>query len=498
MKMTNPSGVAGTGTIALTGATGYVGGRLLDALQTRGRDVRCLARHPEYLGSRVSGSTEVVQADCLDRESLDRALPGTQTAYYLVHSLGSGDDFESRDRQAALNFGHAARQAGVRRIIYLGGLGDAGDDLSKHLKSRQETGEALREGGVPVIELRASIILGSGSLSYEMIRALVERLPVMVCPSWVRRKAQPIHIEDVLAYLLQSLDLDLDASRVFEIGGADPVSYWDVMKEYARQRGLRRLLVPVPILTPWLSSLWLGLTTPVYARVGRTLIESIRNSTVVRDDSAQRVFDVRPAGLREAIARAIANEDRRFAASRWSDAISSASVPRSWGGVRFGTRLVDARSIRVAAPPERAFEPIRHIGGDNGWYYANWLWRIRGFFDLLVGGVGMRRGRRDPEHLHVGDAVDFWRVESVEVGRRLRLAAEMKLPGRAWLEFEVKPDAGGSVIHQTAVFDPVGLLGSLYWFGIYPLHGRIFGGMLRAIAERVERGLTDGVAIASS
>jgi uncharacterized protein YbjT (DUF2867 family) len=472
--------------ILLTGATGYVGGRLLPALETAGYSVRCLARRPESLQQRVGPNTEVVRGDCLDASSLQRAMEGVDAAYYMVHSMGSTGDFENLDRRAAASFGEAAGRAGVRRIVYLGGLGQQEEGLSPHLRSRQETGETLRAAGVPVVELRASIVLGSGSLSFELIRALVERLPVMVCPRWVKVKAQPIAIEDVVAYLVESLDLPGDDSRVFEIGGGDQVSYSDIMREYARQRGLRRVLVPVPVLTPKLSSLWLGLTTPVYARVGRKLIEGVRNPTVVTDDAALRAFDVRPMSLAEAISRAMRNEDRKHALTRWSDAISSAGHPRNWGGVKFGSRLVDWRTAHAAASPRNAFTPIRRLGGSQGWYYANWLWHLRGVIDLLVGGVGMRRGRRDPERLEVGDAVDFWRVEAYEPERRLRLVAEMKLPGRAWLEFEVQPSSGGSEIRQSAVFDPVGLGGLLYWYGIYPLHSAIFAGMLRAVVRRAE------------
>jgi uncharacterized protein YbjT (DUF2867 family) len=473
--------------ILLTGATGYVGGRLLRALERSLFPVRCLARRPEYLSGRVDANTTVVRGDCLDRSSLDAALQGIDTAFYLVHSMGSTGSFAEQDRRAASNFGDAARAAGVRRIIYLGGLGEPGEELSEHLESRQATGETLRASGVPVIEFRASIILGSGSLSFELIRALVERLPAMVCPSWVRMKAQPIHIRDVIGYLMAGIELQGDESRIFEIVGAAQVSYQEIMQEYARQRGLRRLFLPVPVLTPYLSSLWLGLTTPLYARVGRKLIESIKNPTVVRDDAALRAFDIRPVGLQEAIGLAMRNEDRRMALTRWTDAISSGGDPRSWGGVRFGSRIVDNRSVRVDASAKAAFAPIRRIGGGSGWYCANWLWRLRGFIDLLVGGVGLRRGRRDPEQLDVGDALDFWRVEAYEPDRRLRLHAEMKLPGRAWLEFECKPEKGGSTIHQTAVFDPVGLSGLLYWYCAYPLHSLIFSGMLRGIAARALR-----------
>jgi uncharacterized protein YbjT (DUF2867 family) len=472
--------------ILVTGATGYVGGRLLEALENKGLAVRCMARRPEFLSARVGPATSVVQGDCLDASTLGPTLEGIETAFYLVHSMGTTKDFEEQDRSAALNFATAAKQAGVQRIVYLGGLGESSEGLSRHLRSRHETGEVLRSAGVPVIEFRASIVLGSGSLSFELIRNLVERLPVMVCPRWVQVKAQPIHIQDVVAYLIASIDLPVGMSQIFEIGGEDQVSYGEIMQEYAKQRGLRRTLFPVPILTPYLSALWLGLTTPVYARVGRKLISSIKYPTVVRDDAAKHAFDIRPIGLREAIRQAARNEDRQFAATRWSDAISSGGAPRSWGGVKFGTRFVDARSLHVDAPPAAAFVPIRRIGGKVGWYYATWLWRVRAFVDLLFGGVGMRRGRRDPEDLLVGDALDFWRVDAYEPNRSLRLSAEMKVPGRAWLEFEVEADAaGGSVIHQTAVFDPVGLFGLLYWYGVYPLHALVFTGMLRGIARAV-------------
>ena len=359
--------------ILLTGATGYVGGRLLKALQAAGYPVRCVARRPEFLAPRVSPETQIVKGDCLDAASLPPACSGVHTVYYLVHSMGSTGDFTERDRTAATNFGRAAHAAGVQRIIYLGGLGDAHGRLSTHLRSRHETGEALRASGVPIVELRASIILGSGSLSFELIRGLVERLPVMLCPRWVRTPAQPIAIEDVLAYLLASIELPRGHEGIFEIGGADRVSYAGIMNEYARQRGLRRVMIPVPFLTPRLSSLWLGLTTPVYARIGRKLIDSVQNETTVQNDRALRLFPIRPMGLRQSIQRAILNEDQEYAATRWSDAISSAGLPPSWGGMRFGTRLVDSRAVRVAVPPAAAFAAIQRIGGANGWFYGQWF-----------------------------------------------------------------------------------------------------------------------------
>jgi len=401
--------------------------------------------------------------------------------------MGSSGKFEDEDRQAARNFAACARQVGVCRIIYLGGLGGGGRSLSAHLRSRQEVAGILRSSGVPTIEFRASIVIGSGSLSFEMIRALVQRLPVMICPRWVAVKAQPIAVEDVIAYLLQALELPVGEAALFEIGGADQVSYGEIMKEYARQCRLRRWMIPVPVLTPRLSSLWLGLVTPIYARIGRKLVDSMRNPTLVSDPSALTVFGIKPKGLKEAIKRALYHEDQEFALTRWSDALSSSGKPPSWGGVQFGTRLVDSRTVQVSVPPALAFAPVRQIGGSNGWYFANFLWWFRGSLDLLVGGVGLRRGRRDPHTLAAGDALDFWRVETFEPDRRLSLVAEMKIPGRAWLQFEVEPNSRGSVIRQTAIFDPAGLAGLLYWYALYPLHRWIFSGMLHEIAAVAER-----------
>lgn len=470
------------GRILVTGATGYVGGRLLGRLEERGGRVRCLARRPEFLRARVGPGTEVFGGDLLRADSLAEALRDVDVAYYLVHAMGSARSFEEEDRRAAENFAAAARRAGVRRIVYLGGLGDGRDSLSPHLRSRHEVGEILRSGGVGVVEFRASIVLGSGSLSFEMIRTLVERLPVMVTPRWVAVPAQPIAVDDVLGYLLAALELPGNDSRIYEIGGPDRVTYGDLMREYARQRGLRRLILQVPVLTPWLSSLWLGLVTPLYARVGRILVESIRHPTVVRDDAARREFAVRPVGYREAIAAALRHEGRGLAETRWND---SAWVRR--GGAEpagaGGRRLVDERRVEVPLAPAAAFAPVRRIGGATGWYYGNWLWRLRGALDLLCGGIGTRRGRRAPDALRVGDTLDWWRVEAFDPDRLLRLRAEMTLPGRAWLEFAVRPSRGGSEIRQTAVFEPAGRLGYAYWYLLYPVHQLLFRGMLRKIGE---------------
>jgi uncharacterized protein YbjT (DUF2867 family) len=446
--------------ILLTGATGYVGGRLLRVLEEGGLAVRCLARHPDRVVAR-RGDTEVVAGDCLDEPSLTAAFTGVSQAFYLVHSMASGSSFAERDREAAANFGRAARRAGVRRIIYLGGLGDYTDSLSTHLKSRVETGETLRDSGVPVVELRASVVIGAGSLSFEMISALVERLPAMVCPKWVDTRTQPIAIDDVLAYLRAALDLPNGKEGVYEIGGADVVSYGDMMREYARLRGLRRLLVPVPVLTPRLSGLWLGLVTPAQARVGRALVEGLRNPTVVRSSAARETFSIQPMALRESFARAIAE-----------------------GAV---ARLkIDSRLALVEAPPSRAFAPIRRIGGATGWYFGDALWRLRAWLDRRLGGVGMPRGRRDANACAVDDVIDGWRVEAYEPDRLLRLSAGLKLPGRGWLEFRVDPLDGGtrSLIRQTATFDPRGVAGRLYWYSVLPLHALMFRGLLRQITRR--------------
>ena len=471
----------GMGLHLLTGATGYIGGRLLKRLERDGLAVRCLCRNPEALGWRGAPGTELVKGDLLQPASLGAAFAGVDTAFYLVHSMNGGEGFEAEERSAATNFAEAARAAGVKRIVYLGGLAQGGG-LSAHMRSRGETGHVLRASGVPVIELQASIVIGSGSASFEMMRALVERLPVMITPRWVNTAAQPIAIEDVIEYLVAASRLPGTESRTFEIGGADVTSYVGVMREYARQRHLRRWIVRVPFLSLSLSSRWLTFITPVYASIGRRLIESVRNPSVVRDQAALKAFDIRPVGITRAIERALKNENRELAETRWSDAGA-----REYGRQAGRDLLVNEQTIRVAVAPADAFAPIRRIGGRNGWYYGNALWKIRGLMDLMMGGVGMRRGRPDPETPFPGSTLDFWRVEVYEPGKRLRLFAEMNVPERAWLEFRVEAEGDGSVIRQIAQFEPRGLGGVLYWYLLAPIHELMFRGMLRKIAAAAVR-----------
>lgn len=470
--------------ILLSGTTGYVGGRLLKSLEQKNIPLRCLLRRPEVLQGQVSKTTELARGDVFDLPSLISAMQGIKTAYYLIHSLTSKGVFDEEEKKAAENFAEAARLCGVEKIIYLGGLGSKEDELSDHLKSRQKVGSLLRHSGAVVIEFRASVIIGSGSISFEIVRALVEKLPVMITPRWVRTKTQPIAIEDVIAYLEFALEKDFSKSEIFEIGGKDVLPYQDLMLEYAKQRGLRRHFIAVPFLSPHLSSLWLSLVTPAYQRVGRRLVEGLKNPTFVQNTKALDTFPIKAMGVSEAIHRALKNEDKEFIQTHWSDAFSSGKIAKENTPALFGTRLSDARQIQLPLTAAQAFAPIQRIGGLNGWYYADLLWNLRGLLDLFIGGVGMRRGRRDPVDLNIGDAIDFWRVEAFEPSQRLLLRAEMKVPGRAWLEFEVEQNQQGSILHQTAIFDPLGIAGRLYWYALLPFHWLIFERMLRRIAKK--------------
>ena len=473
--------------ILLTGATGYVGGRLLRVLEERGERVRCMARRPGSLTQRTALATEVVKGDVFDTASLERALAGVDVAFYLIHSMGSTGGFEEMDRRAARNFVSVATKAGVKRIVYLGGLGQ-GPKLSAHLRSRQEVGRIFRASDVCTIELQASIVIGSGSLSFELVRALTERLPMMIMPRWVQVKAQPIGIEDLLGYLYESIRIPISESRMVEVGGQETLSYRDLMEAYARERGLPRLMIEVPFLSPWLSSLWLGLVTPGYARVGKKLIEGVRNQSVVENKGAIDLYSVSPMSAREAIKRALICEEKSFEEGGWSGAVSSAEsrLPgpeTAWMGVRY----IDRQVRCVKASPVHVFRAISRIGGRNGWYAFNGLWRMRGAIDYWVGGVGSRRGRPYGRDLQSGDHLDFWRVERFEAGRLLRLVSEMKLPGKAWLEFEVKACGQDTEIHQTAIFYPSGLAGRFYWYAVLPFHALVFQTMIRNMGVWAER-----------
>lgn len=468
--------------VLLTGATGYIGGRLLRRLQDEDRPVRCLTRRPEVLAAVASPSTHVIKGDLLTPSSLGAALVGVDLAYYLVHSMAGSKDFEDLDRRAAANFAVAAAQAGVRQVVYLGGLG-RGHDLSPHLASRQEVGRILRCCGVPTLELRASIVIGSGSASYEAVRAVIDRLPAVIAPLWTETLAQPIAVEDVVEYLLAAARLQPSRNAVVEIGGRDRVTYAEIMREYARQRGLRRRVICTRLATPRLSRWFLGIATPVYGQVAATMVDSLRNETTVHSDRARELFETQPRGLPEAIERALRNEDHDYAETRWSDAIPVDGD--RWGGVRFGSRRVFTRSLRIGCDARGAFAPVQRIGGRTGWYYGNRFWRLRGLLDMARGGVGLRRGRRDPVDLRTGDTVDFWRVERFEPDRLLRLRAEMRIPGRLWLQFELDGRDGCTQLRQTTVFDPAGYVGLAYWYALFPVHRRMFAGMLDGIGRAV-------------
>ena len=478
--------------VLVTGATGYVGGRLVPRLLDAGYRVRCLVRDPARLQGRPwLERVEVFQGDVLQPATLVAAMQGVDAAYYLIHSMSASADFHQRDLTAARNFGAAAQAAGVQQIIYLGGLGDPGADLSQHLRSRQMTGEALREAGVPVTEFRAAIIVASGSVSFEMIRYLAERIPVMICPQWVYTRVQPISIRNVLEYLVAALETPESRGEIVEIGGSEVLTYGDMMMGYAEVRGLRRVLLPVPVLTPRLSSHWVHWMTPIPAEIARPLIEGLRNEVIVRDDTARRLFpDIQPLDYRTAVRRALARLEASQVETAWSDALVTSQGDVS--PVVLTTQdgmIIERRQRLVRATPGDVYRAFTGLGGQRGWLYANWAWSLRGMVDRLMGGVGLRRGRRHPNAVRAGDALDFWRVEAVEPDRVLRLRAEMKLPGDAWLQFEARPQSGQeTLLLQTAFFAPKGLLGFLYWYLLYPLHGLIFSGLIRNLARSAEQG----------
>ncbi|MDO8107236.1 SDR family oxidoreductase [Isoptericola sp. b441] len=480
---------------AVTGVTGYVGGRLVPELLAAGHAVRAVARLPGRLRDRPwYDGVETVEADAGDLDAMRAALSGVDVAYYLIHSLAGGRRFEARDRRVARTFAQAAREAGVRRIVYLGGLHPDVEDLSPHMESRKEVGEIFLASGVPTTVLRAAVILGSGSASFEMMRYLTERLPAMTVPRWVDNRVQPIAIRDVLHYLVGSATMPADVNRSFDIGGPDVLTYRQMMQRYAAVAGLRpRVIVPVGVLTPRLSSLWVSLVTPVPAAIARPLVDSLIHEVVCTEhDIAQWVPDPADglAGFDRAVRLALNRIAGADVATRWS----SAAVPGApsdplpsdpgWAG---GSLYRDDRERYVHAPAEVTWGVVQEIGGEHGWYSWPLAWRLRGLIDRVVGGPGLRRGRRDPTTLWVDDPVDFWRVEEVETGHLLRLRAEMRLPGLAWLELEVTSEGDGSRLRQAAIYHPHGLPGHLYWWSVAPFHGVVFGPMHRGMAAEAER-----------
>lgn len=446
-----------------------------------------MSRNPKKLDADPwRAEVEVVKADVLDRASLDAALAGCDAAFYLVHSMGEGN-FSDRDRDAARNFADAAGVQELKRVVYLGGLGE-GDDLSEHLTSRHEVGALLADGPVPVTELRAAVIIGSGSVSFEMLRHLTEVLPIMVTPKWVSVRCQPIAIRNVLEILVNVLNDDSRESQVIEIGGPDVLTYAEMMQQYAQEAGLpKRVIIPIPVLTPQLSSRWIGLVTPLPTGVARPLVDSLRHEVVVGDMRASNELADELVSYRDAVRLALAKSDALDVATRWSDAGLASARPQEndpdWSG---RTVFRDVQRVETTASPEDLFWAFSRIGGDFGYYTFNWAWRLRGLLDSIVGGAGLRRGRRHPEQLHAGEALDFWRVSSVTEGQRLQLRAEMLLPGEAWLEFDVVTGEP-NVLTQTASFYPKGLFGRLYWYGLIPFHIAIFGRMARRITRAAEQ-----------
>lgn len=473
--------------ILVTGATGYVGGRLVPRLIDEGYSVRVLVRDPGRLQGRTwKDQVEIFQGDVLKPETLKPALEGVACAYYLIHSMLSGSGFHQRDQRAAKAFADAAREGDTQKIIYLGGLGDPESSLSAHLRSRQQTGSALRSTQVPVLEFRAGVIVGAGSASFEMIRYLTERVPLMICPRWVFTRTQPISIGNILDYLITAIESTLDDHMIVEIGGPQVLSYADMLRGYADVRGLKRAIIPVPVLTPRLSSYWVHWVTPIPAALARPLIEGLRNEVVIRDQQAGRLFpDVKLIAYEDAVRQALSHLEVSKLESVWSDALGTSS--RDEAPVQLSTldgMIIESRTRTIAASAADVFQAFTSLGGQRGWLYANWAWKIRGAMDRLVGGVGLRRGRRDPLDLRVGDALDFWRVEQLEPSRKMLLRAEMKVPGSAWLQFEAHPlDPERTQLTQTALFAPKGLFGLLYWYGLYPIHAQIFSGLIKALGN---------------
>lgn len=479
--------------VLVTGATGYIGGRLVTQLLEIGYRVRVFARQADRLRDYPwISKVEVFEGDANDVEALNRALKSTQIAYYMLHALNLTDDFENEEKVLAEKFAKAASENKVQRIVYLGGIITAGQKLSPHLASRALTGEILRNSGVPTIELRAGVVIGSGSASFEMLRYLTERLPIMTTPKWVLNKIQPIAVRDVLRYLVGAAAIDRKISGAFDVAGPDLFTYAEMMQQYAEAAGLRRrIIIPIPVLTPKLSSGWVGLVTPVPFQLARRLVDSLKNDVIADNREIRKLIADPPGGLtpfKTAVKLALTRLKTSSVETRWTDAsvpfAPSDPLPTDpdWAG---GSLYTDVRTVLTDDSVEVVFARIEAIGGDHGYSTATWAWQLRGLLDRVVGGVGLRRGRRDPDHLVVGEALDFWRVEELQRPHVLRLRAEMKMPGRAWLEWVVSPQADGKgcVVVQRAIYVPRGLWGHLYWWAVWPMHGLVFPSMANNAAH---------------
>ncbi len=473
--------------ILVTGVTGYVGGRLTPKLLEAGYRVRCLARDPSRLQGRSwLNKVEVVQGDALSIDDLTQAMQGVSVAYYLIHGMQGGKVSAERDLQVARNFARAAEAARIENIVYLGELVDPAANLSPYLRARHETGYLLRYGKVPVTEFRAGMIVGSGSILFEMIRYLTERQPMLICPAWFYSQAQPIAIRDALSYLTSALKTPESVGRVIEIGGPAHLTYAEMLLEYAKERHLKRWLIPTPFYAPRFSAYWVHLVTPIHWRIVAPLIEGLRENLIVRDDAAKKIFPhIKPIDFRTAAHLALGRIQKDKVETSWSDALVTVlGDVKPYQFIVEEGMYIERRQVLLDLKPEDIFRAYTGVGGERGWLYMNWSWALRGWIDKIIGGVGLRRGRRHPDEVHAGEALDFWRVESVEKNTRLRLLAEMKAPGKAWLEFESIPQDGKTLFTVTAYFAPHGVSGFLYWYAMWPFHKFIFDGLTRRLASR--------------